>query len=238
LEIEGNPGESVVFRINATSGVPLDRFTIVQSGNLSDSVLIDTIVSGKSFSLTWNVRIPEITEDAIQLVFSIVDEDGNVNTDQRLIRPVIQNTLVEYNNNLMYSCFNTSFNAFDLKTILTVTYDSLLFDSVPALLPDLREFNNNPAATPFDISGYWYSPSGGKFVKTTSLNFNGVSKSDILNYFNGGFIGSNLTDSLHVGDIYAFKSVAGTSGSFVCLIKIDKIDFGSTPARYLFSVKK
>lgn len=239
LEIGGEPGELILFRINASSDAVLEQFTITRVGNFPDTILLDTLINGKSFSLNWGVNTPQNVNQDIHLLFRIIDEDGSVSTEQRVIRPAFQNTLQEFTNNIMFSYANASFNAYDLNTVNVVTYDSLLFDSLPELKPDLREFNNNPLATPFDLSGLWYSPSGGKFVKTGSLNFSSANKADLVNYFNGNFIQTNFTDSLEAGDIYAFRSKPDSAGSFYCLIRIDQVNFnGSSPANYVFSVKK
>ncbi len=238
IEISANPGQNIYFQLQGSSGVKLSRLSILRTGNVQDTLLLDTAINVKSFSLNWMFKTPTTSTNNINLVFTLSDEDGNVFKDQRVIILNTSSALVENINNVMYSKANALLNSFNLSSLNPITYDSLLFDSLPQLLPDLRELNNNPLASQFDVSGLFYSPSGGKFVKANSVNYSIATQSDLQSLFNGNFNETAITDSLKVGDIYAFKSNASAANQVLCFIKIDQIIFGSSPGKYVFSIKK
>ena len=238
IEINANPGENLYFQLQGSSGVKLSRLSVLRTGNAQDTLLLDTAINVKSFSLNWLYKTPTSNTSSVTLVFTLTDEDGNVFKDQRKILINSSSVLTEYVNNMMYSMPNSLFNSFDLYSMAPITFDSLLFDSLPQLLPDIREFNNNPLASPFDVSGLFYSPSGGKFVKASNINYSSATKSDLVTLFNGSFNITTTTDSLKVGDVYAFKSNPSSTDSTICLIKIDQILFGSSPGKYVFAIKK
>lgn len=238
IEINANPGENVFFQLQGSSDVKLSRLSILRTGNGQDSILLDTAINLKSISLNWAYKTPSTSTNNVSLIFTLSDEGGNVFKDQRLIVLNSTTVLTEYVNNVMYSMPNTLLNSFSLSSLTPISYDSLLFDSLPQLLPDLRELNNNPLASAFDVSGLFYSPSGGKFVKANSVNYSLATKNDLQTFFNGNFNETVITDSLKVGDIYAFKSNAASTNQVLCFIKIDQIFFGTTPGKYVFSIKK
>lgn len=239
LEIPVEAGDDVHFRISVSSPSPVSRLIIESIGNGMDSVLLDTVPMTKSFFMNWSYQTPINSLKNVQLLFRAINDAGDEFTAQRLLVVQMDDALSLIYDNLMYSVKNGSFNSFDFFSMSSVTYDSSLFDSLQGLLPDVREFNNNPNATPNEISGFWYSPSGGKFVKTTSVNFSNIKKEELLGFFNGSYNPLNYTDSLQVGDIYAYKSAANDTTPVVCLFRIDEMIFGpNTQARYKFSVKK
>lgn len=236
LEIQVNAGDPVYFRIDASSDISLRTCTITRIGNALDSVILDTVFNSKSFYKSFAFQTPPGSTNEIKLLFKLTDEDGNVASAQRIIFPTNTGLLAEYTNQLMYTFYSANLNAYNFSQISAVTYDSALYAANPSLKPDLRELNNDPNATPFDLSRLWFSPSGGKFVKTASLNFSTATNSQVTGFFDGNYIETNFTDTLQIGDIYAYKS--GGTIPFYCLIKIDQLNSGSGPASYVFTVKK
>lgn len=240
LELEVEAGQSIFFRINITAPVKIVKFTVTKIRiNAPDSILLDTLPASKSFSLNWGLKTKKNSNENIQLLFKAMDENGNEVSDQRLVKSAVKNTLVLFSNNTMFSAGNTSFNSFDLNEMTAKTYDSALYDTMPNLIPDLRELaitkdNNAEIATK-----YWYSPSGGKFIKIQGLNFESASKTEVINVFSSGLPALQYTDSLKVGDVYAFKTAITDPNPLTCLLRIENIVSGNgILAKYIFSVRK
>lgn len=240
LEVEIEAGQSVFFRVNISSTSPVSRFMITRIGNNEpDSIMLDSMPGTKNFSINWGLKTVKNATKPIQLLFKAIDDKGNEVSNQRLVIPTLKNSLLLFSNNIMFSSGNLNFNAFDLNQMAAVTYDSLLYDSLPNMKPDIRELKNSKINNPEVATRYWYSPSGGKFVKLQGVNFENTSKTELMSVFSGGYPMLNYTDSLKVGDIYAFKTALTDPDQMVCLLKIESIASGAgILAKYVFSVRK
>jgi hypothetical protein len=240
LEVEVEAGQSIFFRVNVTAPVSIVKFTITKIGNNSfDSILLDTIPGTKSFSVNWGLRTNKNATSNIQLLFKAIDENGNEVADQRLVIPGLKNNLILFANNTMFCSGNAIFNAFDFNDMAAKTYDSALYDTLPNLKPDIREFSSTKINNPEIASRYWYSPSGGKFIKVHGMDFENVTKTELVNIFSSGLPVLQYTDSLKTGDVYAYKTALTDPNPVLCLLKIESIVSGQgILAKYVFSVRK
>jgi hypothetical protein len=240
LEVEVEAGQSVFFRVNISSTSPIARFIITRIGNNApDSVMLDSMPGSKNFTLNWGLKTDKNSTKTIQLLFKAIDDVGNEISNQKLVIPSQKNSLVLFPDNIMFTSGSLKFNAFDLNQMTAVTYDSLLYDTMPNMKPDIRELVNSKMSNPEMATHYWYSPSGGKFVRLQSISFENVTKTELMSVFSGGFPMLNYTDSLKTGDIYAFKTSITDPEQMICLLKIESIVSNpGTLAKYVFSVKK
>jgi len=227
-----DPGEVVTYNITVKSSEKLNKFRIyLIPENQFETLYLDSNIATSNFSFRFQFQVPsQYTGKLIELRFNAIDEAGNTVDAIRQIQ-VGDILLTLYTAQQMATYPNLNGNAYNLQ--LLQNESSSIADSS---VRDLQEYSLD--TTSQSPSKIWFSPAGGKFVKSNNFDFGNASFGSAKAAFESS-IQADFTDSLVPNDIYIHKILRGSSPDYT-VIKIVAINdsLGIAGDYYLFDIKK
>jgi hypothetical protein len=232
LRQTGNPGDVITYQISVQSKNKLGYFRIyLQPENQFENLIIDSALISNNFNFRFQYQIPNVyAGKLLYLRLVATDENGKEATALRQIK-VGDELLNSYSGLKLRTRANSLESAFNLETIspeIAFTADSTN--------RDLQEFTQD--TTSQSPSMIWFSPAGGKFVKSNNFDFANATYLSVKSAFESS-VRADLTDSLRVNDIY-IHLIGGTTPPAYVAIRIADISdsIGISNDYYLFDIKK
>lgn len=237
--INAVPAQVVIFTVNGSSeAIPLSNFIIRTKIPLSGyTVLVDTALSNKSFSMQYEYLVPSFSQStSIQVEFILNDRDGNETKVARSINVSIQavNGLTETTGHEMYSAVSGKEDAYNL-----VAGTPLFSQSAPLSNQHIRDSTINDSLGTYLLSNKWFSPAGLKFVRFVDFDYANATYTSLKQSYEAG-IQKSFISNITAGDIILMHLPASDPDSGYAAIKLvyvidtDSSDFD----RYIFNIKK
>ena len=237
-DIDIASGQVMTFTITGTTdNSTLSRLVITSKrGGGFTTTLVDSTISGTSFSWDWEFLVENATEPYSNLLtFHLQDANGaNMETQRTLYVTLGATVLTETSGHQFYSRNSASHpeSAFDLEERLPVLY------TADSSRRDLQDAPVDGITT--ELSRKWISPAGGQLVRFNSFDYANASDQSLRNAFNAGIPLEEVQD-LAVGDIILTKlgSLPANTSFYAAIRIVDIYDEGGTAEndRYSFNMK-
>lgn len=231
-------GNVVSFRITGTSDASTLSRLLITSKRDNDFTItvVDSALSGKSFTWDWEYLVPHSAEPySLLLTFELQEADGDRMTTRRTLSVSLGAILLAESTGHQFYSRNSATqgeSAFDLEQRVPVLYT---VDSAR------RDLQDNPAsASETDISRSWISPAGGRFVRFNGFDYANATNVSVRNAFNSG-VPVEQINNVAVNDIIIVRlgSLPANVSHYAVLRVTDILDEpGSADNdRYTFNMK-
>jgi hypothetical protein len=234
INILANSGNIITFDISADGGNDaLTRFIVQnQAENQSRLTILDTSITGKKFSYTYQYKVPDTLTGSVFITFSVYDADGDLG--QAATRIIINPTsikLTEYPGDIIFSRFSGKSDALNINT------NTAQFSiTAPSGLLDIADYDTIQSDS--TLAQQWYSPAGNKFVRFNGFDYANATNLSASAAYNSGQKLDIIT-SLSINDIIITKANNGGNAIYA-VIKITNIVEASSTIndRYEFNLLK
>ncbi len=221
----------VSFNIEGTSVNNLKSFTINSKADQEYSqTILDSTISGNSFFLFYELKVPVYEKDKVDLKLSFIIEDdkGNQSRIGKVLYVTGEDILVETAGHVFYSHASEKHDAYDLleeEPVYTELYDSA---SIHIMDVSVDSIDGNT------LKRKWKSPAGIKFVRFNDYDYANANYETLRNAYLAG-VKNDYLQNIMSEDIILTK----TDSSYMA-IKISAVyDMDSTDMdRYVFNIKK
>jgi hypothetical protein len=234
INIVAHPGNILTFDVTADGdNDALSRFIIQnQAENQSRLTILDTSITGKKFTYTYQYKVPDTLTGSVFITFSVYDKDGDIGeAATRIIIDPISTKLTEYPGDIIYSRFSGKQDALHIYT------NAPEFSALaPLSLLDIADYDTIQSDS--TLANQWYSPAGNKFVRFNGFDYANATNSSAGAAYNSGQK-LDIISSLNINDIIITKANNGGS-AFYAVIKITNIVEASSTIndRYEFNLLK
>ena len=226
------PREVVSLNISCSSEAGLKNLTITSKEAESyTEVILDSAITGNSFNLKYEYRVPELYENTtILLGFTLTNINGHAVESGKILEiEVNERYLEETAGYEMYSRNSGKMNAYNLYTL-------------QPLLSDLSEDEEMHIMDDTDshyISKKWISPAGISFVRYKDFDYANCTNISLRAAYNAS-IKHEFVDELEPGEVLLLKLFDNDAdSSFVAVRIVNIIDTRESEFdRYIFSVKR
>ncbi len=221
----------VSFNIEGTSVNNLKSFTITSKADQEyTKTILDSTISGKSFFLFYELKVPVYQKDAVELKlsFGIEDDKGNQSRIGKVLYVTGEDYLVETAGHVFYSHASEKHDAYDLLNEEPVYSELLDSSTVNVMDVSVDSIDGN------SLRRKWESPSGIKFVRFNDYDYANATYETLRNAYLAGVKNDYLQD-IKSEDVILTKA-----DSCFMAIKISAVyDLDSTDMdRYVFNIKK
>jgi hypothetical protein len=232
IYIKAEPSEVISLGVTCQSPSEMREFIITSRIVGSNSrTELDTLISGRNFSYTFEYLIPELIENStIFLEFTLIDAESKSIKNARIVE-VITTTrpLVEYAGQEMFSASSGRQSGYNL-----LTRAPLFTHLTDSSLTHIADTSDTDA-----LLKRWVSPAGLKFVKFAGFDYANCTELTARDAFNAG-IKFDFINNIAEGDILITKILNTGSTNTYVVIKIMYVldNPGSATDRYIFNIKE
>jgi len=226
------PREIVSLNISCSSEAGLKNLTITSKEDESyTEVILDSAISGNSFTLKFEYRIPEVYENTtILLGITLTNIKGEVTESGKILEiEVSERFLEETAGYEMYSKNSGKMNAYNLYTLQPLLSD----------FSDDEEIHVMDNTDSHYISNKWTSPAGISFVRYKDFDYANCTNVSLRAAYNAS-IKHEFVEDLEPGEVLLLKLFDNDAdSSFVAVRIVNIIDTRESEFdRYVFSVKR
>jgi len=224
------PGELIIIQIKIQSTEDLKSLSVTrQLDNSSTAVLLDSTITGKTFSLSFEFNAPMVVDSGrLLLLFQALDSKNNQITEPLII--IIRNpgVLIESTGFTIYSHSGNKQDAFNLskkESIFSALSDSSQVDLIDA----------TDSLSPNTLSRKWKSYTGVRFVRFNDFDYANATFNYLTEVFDAGVKNVFISD-IKADDIILIRTISNLYYVIRIVYVIDN-DLNSED-RYIFNIKE
>ena len=228
-------GQVINFTINASSPDGLVKLVVnsKQLNSFTQLVLDSTLSGSNNFNWIYEYKVPSATSSYVMdLSFIFTDNSGYVFSAAKRINVTSTSTVLsEYTGNVFYSKNSGKEDSYNLINRVGQ------FSATSS--PTVMDIQNDESFDFGDVLGLsWVSPSGSKFVRFNSYDYDNATPSTVQSTYDSG-IQVDTLPSIQQGDII-FMKVPRASTNTYTVLKVTSIfdPSGSLNDAYIFNIKK
>jgi hypothetical protein len=232
LFISTQPLKVVSISVTCSSPNTLQKLKVISHKDDSFSKQeLDTIISGKKFSMNFEYQVPEQTDSvSIILEFILVDSKGDSYNNMRVLQVGVPSK---------YLTESAGHELFSKKSGKQNAYDLIKGTPIFSALSDTSMLHIVDTSNSTTLMRKWISKSGVRFVKFNGFDYANCTNFTIRDGFAAG-LKYPFVDNLSTGDILIAQiPVDKTRNTLVAVKIVDIIDSqGSDWDRYIFNIKR